>query len=69
MSKVSLKKSELNNDKLLSLLEDLKEILIDNGQNIKDCYKLIKALETELCPKKKTFFQKLKCIFINIFKI
>lgn len=41
---------------LISVSKELAALIEDNNQNIKDCYRVLKTIETCICPKKQSRF-------------
>ena len=39
-------------DTLLEVARELADIIEDNNQNIKDCHKVLKRIEEQVCPPK-----------------
>lgn len=47
------KKHDDSLDELLRVSKELSGLIDDNNQNIKDCYRILKRIETVICPPKK----------------
>jgi hypothetical protein len=50
-------------DELIELTQEIRDLIEDNNQNIKDCLKTLHSIESVINPKKPS---KIKLLFSNI---
>lgn len=50
-------------DDLIEITQEIRDLIEDNNQNIKDCYRALKSIQDIISPKKPS---KLKMLFSNI---
>jgi hypothetical protein len=51
---------------LIEVTHELNELIEDNNQNIKDCYKILKRIEDKVCPPKPSLLRRVITKFINM---
>lgn len=62
---VNKKQNEPTLENLIELVEQVSHLIEDNNQNMKDCYRLLKQIKEQVCPKRQTLFTRILSKLIN----
>lgn len=58
----------INDDTIEDLIEvaqELKDLIEDNNQNIKDCYRILKNIQNKVCPQPPSLIRRVIAKILN----
>lgn len=53
-------------EQLVETAKELNDLIEDNNQNIKDCYRVLQQIQKRVCPKKPSIFRYVISKILNI---
>jgi len=56
-------------EELIEVGRELNALIEDNNQNIKDCFKILRKIEYQVCPKKPSLFSRVIAKILNTHKL
>lgn len=65
---MKMKFENFSMDDLIELSREIRDLIQDNNQNLKDCVKILNSIENTINPKNHSKIKLMFLRFINIFK-
>lgn len=59
------KESEPSLEELLETVNQISLLIEDNNQNMRDCYKILKQIQKQVCPKPRSLFSRAVSKLLN----
>lgn len=56
-------------DELVEVTQELNDLIEDNNQNIKDCYRVLKRIEAQVCPPEPSLIRRVIAKILNKSKL
>lgn len=52
-------------DDLIEVAKELNDLIEDNNQNIKDCYRILKNIQDRVCPRRPSLVRRVIAKILN----